>query len=604
MSGLGVVYLKARPLLPSDWEGIAARLATRSSTGTQSVHRGHVLMLDATDTVRASSQPWTEPTDGVPVDVVADVHLSNRRRLLARMRMPTSTSDRQIVRATYLREGLRGLDSLEGEFAYAVLDGRTGVVHLGVDPLATRELYVAAADGVILASTELLALLTHPDVDSAPDEVGIANYLIRGRVLRAGMTNTAYASIERLLPGHRMTLRPDGSRTTIRWWDVPVDVPMTRTSTPQDLVVQFREILQEAVVDRLDDVPRAAVALSGGLDSTAISALAMDAMRDGRVTTQLQAITVVYDRLAPDDEAFYAGLAAARSGLPLTYLPLDEYTMTRPVELRAEPLADPFSGRARRIVRATAELGPLVLTGKHADEVLTQTPLHRVLNGLSWVKAAELYSWLWRWEGSRPGLGGRRDFVRGLLRRPVDVGWASESPPAWINPDFARRVDFDARWHAEWTQEPASRHPTQPDLPRNLGQARGGIREQFMTPDPGVVAAEATYPFADMRLIRFLLALPPSPWNVGKSLLRGAMHGLVPSEILERRKTPAPPVERVLLHREDARWVESWRASTRLSPFVREDALPNVYGAQDMWRAVIDSRPLFLDEWLRAIGGT
>jgi asparagine synthase (glutamine-hydrolysing) len=169
-----------------------------------------------------------------------------------------------------------------------------------------------------------------------------------------------------------------------------------------------------------------------------------------------------------------------------------------------------------------------------------------------------------------------------------------ESWPAWLNEDFAARCDCPARWAAR-QQTPLSTHPIRPVGHGGFSNARW----QALFDDCDVSAAagqiEIRHPFLDLRLLRYMLAVPPMPWCRNKLLVRRSMRHALPREILRRPKTSAaasPDFERI-------------RASgfPRLAPYpdlleyVNPGRIPAMPTSAVEMRAAL--RPLGLNVWLR-----
>src|SRR5262249_45249162 len=131
-----------------------------------------------------------------------------------------------------------------------------------------------------------------------------------------------------------------------------------------------------------------------------------------------------------------------------------------------------------------------------------------------------------------PLRGGFRSQVRKWLHRPDE--WAGY--PRWLNPDFEKRAALRQRWK-ELHQPQRWEHP--------LGDA--SLHNSFWgsaleTHDAGWtgIQLESRAPLLDLRVLRFLLRLPPVPWCANKELVRLAMKGRLPKRVLRRPKCPLP----------------------------------------------------------------
>jgi hypothetical protein len=114
---------------------------------------------------------------------------------------------------------------------------------------------------------------------------------------------------------------------------------------------------------------------------------------------------------------------------------------------------------------------------------------------------------------------------------------------------------------------------------------------------------EFRYPFADVRLVRYLLAIPVVPWCTDKALLREAMRGVLPEEVRRRRKTPlAVDPLGPALRRPEAEWMDRFDPAPALGRYVNRRVVPAITGESgDDVR--MNVRPLCLSRWLQRISG-
>jgi asparagine synthase (glutamine-hydrolysing) len=114
------------------------------------------------------------------------------------------------------------------------------------------------------------------------------------------------------------------------------------------------------------------------------------------------------------------------------------------------------------------------------------------------------------------------------------------------------------------------------------------------------IPVEARFPFFDLRLVDFLLALPRLPWCCDKQLLREAGRGVLPDAIRLRRKSPLQSDPLIaLLERPESTWVDHFESGPELARYVIRDRIPAVSGETDGWTAWTHLRPLSLNFWLR-----
>jgi asparagine synthase (glutamine-hydrolysing) len=606
VTAIAAIASGGRPISPDHVGLLAARLSYRGEAVQTAFLTDGLAFIEA----RRALRPWDEAPDAPIFDdgevaVVLDGFLVDRRRLAAELDLRLTSaapSDRQLIRCAYRRWGIEALGRLRGEFALFIWDHRRRTLVMAGDRWGTREVFYSTGNALV-ASTEMAAVVTHPEVSPALDEGTVANYLLFGKCMsRPRDGRTIREAVRYLLPAHAM-VSENGTRRVFRYWDQPLDRPMLRLAKPDDYLAEFRHVLAEAIKDRLEGVPRAVVHLSGGLDSTSVAAIACDLVRRGELACDLRALTAGFDRLVPDDEAGFARLVGRRYDLPVTFVPLDDFKLTAPPTVTSQPLAHFGTGASPFLEATSAQLGDLIIGGKAGDEVLPPTPLADVLGRLPVLDQVRLYRWLWAMSGQRPVLGGRRSYVRKLLRQPPTPAAPGWSFPPWLEPDFIRRCDLEERWRSFWLcdREAVRLHPTQPEILELLRFSAMNLRLEFPDP-PAYRPVDTAVPFVDERVVDFVLGLPPWPWNRRKALLRQAMVDLLPREVLDRRKTPAPPFPVVLLHQPEATWVDSWSPTETLRRYVVRDLVPPIYKTDSPERAVVDSQPMFFNAWLEAYG--
>jgi asparagine synthase (glutamine-hydrolysing) len=172
--------------------------------------------------------------------------------------------------------------------------------------------------------------------------------------------------------------------------------------------------------------------------------------------------------------------------------------------------------------------------------------------------------------------------------------------PEWVNPELALKLDLSQRWR-ELQRELIPIDCHRPEAHKNLGDC--GWANNFELYDPGNTSrpVEARHPFFDIRLVDFLLSLPTLPWCIGKHIIREAMIGLLPQEVLRRRKTALagdPLVE--LLKQPQSGWIDTFQPSPELLHYVNWSRIPRLAGklnsSAEAWNNL---RPLSLDHWLR-----
>jgi len=419
------------------------------------------------------------------------------------------------------------------------------------------------------------------------------------------LCTTTFADIQRLPPAHYLTYS-EGSLQIKRYWNFPLDGHIIRYNSPNDYVDQFKQLLDNAVRDRLR-TDHLAIWMSGGLDSTTLAACACRARQDSSAPFHIEAYCGIYESLIDDHERYYADLAAKALGVPIHYLVLDQYQLferwDEPLLRRPEPVEDPllagWVGFLERMTRSTR----VAFYGEDGDALLSTGTVADMLRGIGLreVSVAVLRYMLTNRQRPPLGLG-----LYTRLRRWSPKQRTQPPYPTWLNPDFEARIDLKGRWVLNAHIVPHPLHPTHPGTHQRLMHP---VWQSFLEGlDAGVtgVPVEVRLPLLDLRLVNYILAIPPLPWCVNKELMRKAMRASLPEAVLRRPKTPLSghPYHE-LLKRPAARWIDCFEPAPRLAQYVGRNAIPHivegVYEPEETW---VHLRPLSLNYWLQSLEST
>ncbi|MBA4788136.1 MAG: hypothetical protein H2042_00405 [Rhizobiales bacterium] len=206
--------------------------------------------------------------------VVADLRLDNRAELAARLGIDTrdaaSLAESDLLLRAWETWGEGTPHHLVGDFAFAVWDAAERRLHLVRDFLGQRPLFYHLGDRFTAFASMARGLHALDGVPVAPDLDRLRDYLalapMRGEA-------SFFAGISRVEPGEHVTLGPGGRVARDAWygWD---RIPPVRLARDEDYVEAFRDTFDRAVSDRLRASVPVASQLSGGLDSTAVTATA------------------------------------------------------------------------------------------------------------------------------------------------------------------------------------------------------------------------------------------------------------------------------------------------------------------------------------------
>lgn len=205
--------------------------------------------------------------------LVADLRLDNRAELAEALglteRLP-GLADSDLLLAAWERWECDTPDRLVGDFAFALWDGAQRRLHLVRDILGNRPLFYHASNHRFAFATMAKGLHALPDIPVAPDAFTAMDCVALAP--RRG-PRSFFADISRVEPGQRVTVHADGRIERIGWydWDTPRDLGLRSDA---DHVDALRSLLDRAVADRLRSDDPVGSHLSGGMDSSAVTASA------------------------------------------------------------------------------------------------------------------------------------------------------------------------------------------------------------------------------------------------------------------------------------------------------------------------------------------
>ncbi len=365
--------------------------------GTWATESGEVVFghrrLAIIDLSEAGAQPMVDAESGCVITFNGEIYNFRevRRELEALGAQFRSSSDTEVILRAYSRWGLGVVPRLRGIFAMAIWDPRSRCVHLvrdhlGIKPLYwTRVRHGTLGGEVVLFASEVRALLASGVVARRLDPAGVASYLSQGFVVGPatiieGIQLLPAAGILTIAPGRRAQDARSNSHTLGCYWRPPTS-EIGRT-TEDEL---RHELANTVRMQLVSDAPLG-IFLSGGIDSSAVAALASEAA-PGAVHT----FTIGFDE-AGLDESQYAARVAKAIGSRHTSVTLREADFLRqlPDALTAidQPTFDALN--TYFVSRAAREAGMTVaLAGTGGDELFggyrSYVELPKMLDAGAWV---------------------------------------------------------------------------------------------------------------------------------------------------------------------------------------------------------------------------
>jgi asparagine synthase (glutamine-hydrolysing) len=459
----------------------------------------------------------------------------------------TKTDTEAIVHA-YEEYGMDVPTHLRGMFAFALWDAKEERLLLARDRVGKKPLLYSVVDGKLIFASEFQAILRHPDVSREINLNALNHYL---SFICVPAPETAFRGVNKLEPGH-VLIWQNGQAETRRYWslDPSAKIDISEEEAGERAV----ELLRDAVRVRLmSDVPLGAF-LSGGIDSSAIVAL-MSELSSERVKT----FSIGFEE-QDFSEIEHARRIARRFGTEHhEFIVKPEALDVLPALVRhyGEPYADSSAIPTYYLSKMTREHVTVALTGDGGDECFAGYERYAAM------RIAERYNQLPRVVkkgvlepaiAALPAATANRS-PYGRVRRLLGV-MGKERTERYLTLTCGFSEEMKAALYTrEFRVRSAEASPLTYMHPWFSGNGEIDIIDRLMSADTSnylpndllvkvdiasmAVSLEARAPFLDHNVMEFAASLPARYKLRGlttKYILKRALRGLLPDEILSRRK--------------------------------------------------------------------
>ncbi len=439
-----------------------------------------------------------------------------REELLAAGHRFASATDTEVILHAYEEWGRDSLDRFNGMWAFALWDARRRELFCARDRLGVKPFYYTMAGGSFLFASEIKALLTHPAVGGRPNDRMLSTFLAWG--VADHTAETMYDGIFQLPPAHAVVVSEGSVGEPRRYWDVVMN-GAPRGVEDGAAAQRVRDLLTDAVRLRLrSDVP-VGTCLSGGIDSSTVTALINVLLRaesPESVGDRQKTFSVCFGD-PRFDESRHIDTVVAATGVASHRTTPDTEGLWEDIErllyMQDEPFASLSIYAQYCVMRLARDEVKVVLDGQGADEQLGgyiayQAPYIRGL-----LRCGEILAAL------REGIGSARHHgsffswaAHQSLVRSERRGLLRGSAPEVLR--YAGSLD-----------EVLKREVVASNLPLLL---------HWEDRNSMAFSIEARVPFLDYRLVEYLASLPLDQKvrrGVTKYVLRRAIRGLVPDAI-------------------------------------------------------------------------
>ncbi len=499
----------------------------------------HYHAFHTTKEARCESQPLVSPSGAV---ITWDGRLDNRAELIQLLKgtIRNDLSDVSIVAAAYEQWGVDGFARLVGDWALAIWDPLNRSLILAKDFVGIRHLYYSFDEHQVTWSTVLDPLVLFAGKPFALCEEYLAGWF---SYFPAGHL-TPYVGVHSVPPSCFVRFR-QGKCATEKYWDFDPNKRI-RYRTDAEYEEHFRAAFGEAVLRRLRCDGPILAELSGGVDSSAIVCIADELLRRGTAEVPRLDTVSYYDDSEPNwNERPYFTTVEKKRGRTGCHIDVtsqelftfqlenDQFCPTPASVGRASEPAKQFA------TCMTSQPYRVLLSGIGGDEVTggVPTPIPELEDLLARGQTGMLAHALkvWALNKRRPWLHLLFEATRGFLPPSLVSSPKSKRPPVWMSRRFVRRN----RGALHGYQRRIRLWGPLPTFQENLGALDVLRRQLGCSVAISPTIHEKRYPYLDRDLLAFLYAVPREQLvrpGQRRSLMRRALAGLVPAEVLERKR--------------------------------------------------------------------
>ncbi|MDI6619596.1 MAG: asparagine synthase (glutamine-hydrolyzing) [Clostridiales bacterium] len=474
-------------------------------------------------------QPMTKVKGKSSYTLVYNGELYNteelRHELLKKGYCFDSYSDTEVLLTSYIEWGTECVKKFNGIFAFGIWDDTKQMLFLARDPLGVKPLFYSFINGDLIFGSEIKTLLAHPDVEPVIDGEGLMEVFGLGPARSPG--SGVFKYIKEIKPGFYLTFERSGIKLNEYW---------KLESKPYDEKLDFTiEKLRSLIIDAIErqltaDVP-VCTFLSGGLDSSAISQIAANTFKKqnkGPLDTysidyQFNDIYFKPDEYQPNTDSDYAYKMAK-------HINSDHHNVIIKTPelisaLKDAVIAYDLPGMADidsslyLFCREIRKKETVALSGECADEIFGGYPWYR--------KKEDIYSGTFPWSNA---IKERRELLSPEFRNLPLESYVKDKYDETINEvdhidgesEYERRMKEVFYLNLKWFMITLLNRKDRMSMSNSL---------------------EVRVPYADYRIVEYAYNIPASIkllYGREKGLLRESLKGLLPEEIVLRKKSPYP----------------------------------------------------------------
>lgn len=450
-------------------------------------------------------------------DYIRDILISKNHKF-------NSYSDTEVILTAYIEWGAECLNYFNGIFAFAIWNERDKTLFMARDHLGVKPLFYTFDNNKLIFGSELKALFEHPDISPIIDEEGICEIFGLGPARAPG--NAVFKNISEVKPGHYI-MYSQNKFYQGEYWDLK-DKP--HTENLEQTVQTVKNILIDSIKRQLvSDVPLCTF-LSGGLDSSIISTIAAYEFKNQGKQLNTYSIEYVNNDLYFKSSDFQPEADPKWTAKMVKHINSNHHiiyvdTPLLVSALKAAVIANDLPGMADvdssmlLLCKGVSENYTVALSGECADEVFGG------------------YPWFWREEDIAANTFPWSKAVK-ERKEILSPAFNKIDLESYVQQKYNQTINKVAKLENESKHEHKMREIYY--LNHKWFMQTLLNRKDRMSMVNGL---EARVPFSDKQLVEFVWNIPSDMKyynNREKGLLRKAAKGILPDDVIERKKSPFP----------------------------------------------------------------
>ena len=575
------------------------------------------LRLSILDPTPAGHQPRVEEHGRFVISYNGEVYnyIEIRAELQKKGYTFETGTDTEVILSAYIEWGEDCLNRFNGMFAIAIYDNETETLFLARDRLGIKPLYYYQDEHEFIFASETKAILKGLNALPELNIDLIDDYMSFGYIPGE---NTLHKGIKRLMPGYYAVITRERF-VTEQWWDLEFN--SSEEKDEEFYLKESKRLLESAIDLRLrSDVPLG-IFLSGGIDSSAVVGLLAD-----KVKEPLKTFSIAYDFGKNFDETQYARMVAEKFGtdhheLKITPQQFADF-IPEYIHLMDEPVTEAAAISLFFVSKLAKEKVTVALSGEGSDEIFAGYDLYQYMNvlekyrGIVGQKGSEIFA-----NVSNKVLGKSHKLSKylNMATQPLEKRYKGMSTypdaekEALYRDDFKLEVDKEKLRtnHGEFSRNLFAKNRNNDQLSKMLYfDTKTWLVDDLLIKADRMsmgTSIELRVPFLDYRLVEFAASIP-SKYKIknreGKYVLKKMMEGILPDEIIYRKKMGFPTPLKMMFQKELKDYAHSLLLSddTKLHKFFKierirqlvEEHNANKYDHhKTLWQLVV------LEEWLR-----